>query len=169
MNEREFDKIFALMEVTFPENERRTYAGQKELMADPHYRLITESDSNNQIVAFLAAWEFPLFRFVEHIAVNPIMRGSGIGGKMMPAYMEELKKPVLLEVEHPDTELAQRRIGFYERLGFHLNPFEYVQPPLQKGQDNLPLNLMSYPQLLTDEEFILYRKILYRHVYKIKD
>ncbi|MGE8205868.1 GNAT family N-acetyltransferase [Heyndrickxia sp. NPDC080065] len=169
MNESEFDKIFALMEVSFPESERRTYGGQKELMADPHYRLITESDNNNQIVAFLAAWEFPLFRFVEHIAVNPIMRGSGVGGKMMTAYLEELKKPVLLEVEHPDTELAQRRIGFYERLGFHLNPFEYVQPPLQKGQDNLPLKLMSYPQLLTDEEFILYRETLYRNVYKIKD
>ena len=169
MNEREFDKIFALMEKSFPESERRTYAGQKELLADPYYRLITETDNNNQIVAFLATWEFSLFRFVEHIAVNPVMRGSGIGGKMMIAYIEESKKPILLEVEHPDTELAQRRIGFYERLGFHLNPFEYVQPSLQKGQDDLPLKIMSYPQFLTGEEFVLYKENLYRNVYKIKD
>lgn len=51
----------------------------------------------------------------------------------------EAKKVILFEVEDPDTELAQRRIGFYERMGFHLSPFEYVQSPLQKGQDDLPL------------------------------
>lgn len=169
MNETEFNKIFALMKESFPESERRTYAGQKQLLADPHYRLITETDNNNQIVAFLAAWEFPLFRFVEHIAVDPILRGSGVGGKMLTVYMKESKKPILLEVEYPDTELAQRRIGFYERLGYHLNSFEYVQPPLHMEQDNLPLKIMSYPQLLTNEEFILYREILYRSVYKIKD
>lgn len=92
MNERKFDKIFALMEESFPESERRTYAGQKVLLADPHYRLIAETDNNNEIIAFLAAWEFPLFRFVEHIAVDPIMRGSGIGGKMLAAFIEESKK-----------------------------------------------------------------------------
>ena len=112
MNEREFDKIFALMEVSFPESERRTYEGQKELLNVPYYRLITETDNNNQIVAFLAAWEFPLFRFVEHIAVDPLTRGSGIGGKMMTSYRKESKNPILLEVEYPDSELAQRRIGF---------------------------------------------------------
>ncbi|MGE7110365.1 GNAT family N-acetyltransferase [Lysinibacillus sp. NPDC047702] len=169
MNGREFDEIFALMEVSFPESERRTYAGQKGLLAEPYYRLITETNNNNQIVAFLAAWEFPSFRFVEHIAVDPILRGSGVGGKMLAAYMKESKKPILLEVEYPDTELAQRRIGFYERLGYRLNSFEYVQPPLHKEKDDLPLKIMSYPQLLTNEEFILYREILYRNVYKIVD
>lgn len=169
MNEREFDKIFALMKASFPESERRTYAGQKELLADPYYRLITETDNDNQIVAFLAAWEFPLFRFVEHIAVDPSMRGSGIGGEIMATYIEESRKPILLEVEHPDGELAQRRIGFYERMGFYLNPFEYVQPPLQKGQVDLSLKIMSYPQLLTEEEFALNRENLYANVYKVKD
>ncbi len=55
MNEREFDKIFALMEESFPESERRTYTGQKELLADEHYRLLTETDNNNQIVAFFSS------------------------------------------------------------------------------------------------------------------
>ncbi len=167
MNDSEFDKIFTLMKTSFPESERRTYAGQKELLADPHYRLITETNSNNQLIAFMAAWEFPLFRFVEHIAVDPATRGSGIGGKIMAAYIGESLKPILLEVEYPDTDLAQKRIGFYERLGFRLNPFEYVQPPLQKGQTYLPLKIMSYPQILTEEEFALHLEILYANVYKV--
>lgn len=58
-------------------------------------------------------------------------------------------------------EIAKQRICFYERLGFHVNPFEYVQPPLHKGQDDLSLKIMSYPKLLTNEGFIFYREILY--------
>jgi len=167
MNNTEFEKIFAIMKASFPESERRTYAGQKELLADPHYRIICEEDSNNRLVAFLAVWEFPMFRFVEHIAVDPTTRGSGIGGKIMAVYIEESSKPILLEVEYPDTELAQRRIGFYERLGFHLNSFEHVQPPLRKGESDLPLKIMSYPQILTEEDFYLYQEILYTNVYKV--
>lgn len=167
MNDKEFEKIYALMKASFPESERRTYTGQKELLADPHYRLITETNSNNQLIAFMAVWEFPLFRFVEHIAVDPTTRGSGIGGKIMAAYIEESLKPILLEVEYPDTDLARRRISFYERLGFHLNPFEYLQPPLQKGQPYLPLKIMSYPQIFTEEEFALHQEILYTTVYKV--
>ncbi|MCD9026167.1 GNAT family N-acetyltransferase [Cohnella sp. NL03-T5] len=167
MDDREFDKVFAIMKASFPASERRTYAGQKELLSDPHYRLITETDGNNNISAFLAVWEFPSFRFVEHIAVDPAIRGSGLGGKLMTAYIGESIKPILLEVEPPVTDLAQRRVNFYERLGFHFNLFEYVQPPLQKGQPDLPLKMMSYPQSLTEAKFALFEEILYTKVYKI--
>ncbi|TDL49728.1 N-acetyltransferase [Paenibacillus dendritiformis] len=167
MDNRDFDKVFTLMKASFPENERRTYTGQKELLSDSHYRLITETDGNNEIIAFLAAWEFPLFRFVEHIAVDPGIRGTGVGRKLMTSYIEESVQPILLEVELPITDLAQRRVSFYERLGFHINHFEHVQPPLQNGQPSLPLKMMSYPQSLTEAEFILFTEILYTKVYKV--
>ncbi|QTD40678.1 GNAT family N-acetyltransferase [Sporosarcina sp. Te-1] len=167
IDEREFDQLYALMEASFPNNERRTYAGQKALLEDPHYRLLTRTDDKNRIIAFLASWEFSTFRFVEHIAVDSVMRGSGTGGKLMSSYMEETTKPVILEVELPETELAQRRIGFYERLGFHLNPFDYVQPPLQEGQTDLPLHIMSYPRPITEEEFTHFKEMLYTVVYKV--
>lgn len=168
MNDKQFEHIFALMKASFPTSERRNYTGQKELLADPNYRLITETNSDNQVIAFMAVWEFPSFRFIEHIAVDPNTRGSGIGGKIMASYMEESSKPILLEVEYPDTDMAQRRIGFYERLGFQLNPFDYVQPPLQKGETYLPLKIMSYPQILTEEEFTDRKEILYTNVYKVE-
>ncbi|MFE3575933.1 hypothetical protein [Lysinibacillus sp. NPDC059133] len=52
MNEREFDKIFALMEVSFPESERRTYVGQMGLLANQHYRLITETDNAGSLLQY---------------------------------------------------------------------------------------------------------------------
>ncbi|TXK86120.1 GNAT family N-acetyltransferase [Paenibacillus sp. N3.4] len=169
MDERQFNEIFAIMKSSFPDSEMRTYAGQQALLSNPYYHLITQMDDNENIIAFLAAWEFPLFRFVEHIAVNPTIRGGGIGGKLVNAYIGESQKPVLLEVEPPVIELAQRRVGFYERLGFHLNFFEYVQPPLQEGQEDLSLNIMSYPQALTESEFGLYKGTLYTEVYQVPE
>ncbi|MNC01984.1 hypothetical protein D3C75_493490 [compost metagenome] len=167
MNPAAFDEIYTIMEASFPVSEIRTRSGQKALLDNPNYRIYTEQDAAGRIIAFLAAWEFPLLRFVEHIAVNPATRGGGIGCKLMNSYLARSDKPVLLEVEPPAGELEQRRIGFYERLGFHLNPYDYVQPPLRTGQPDLPLRIMTYPQPIRKSEFQLYREILYTEVYKI--
>ncbi|WP_028595024.1 GNAT family N-acetyltransferase [Paenibacillus assamensis] len=167
MNEKDFDTIYKIMQDSFPEYERRTYDGQKQLLDDPHYRIISKVNDMNQLIAFMAVWEFSMFCFVEHIAVTPAGRGSGIGGKLMSDYIGESQNPVILEVELPETDLAQRRIGFYERLGLHLNDFGYVQPSLQEGQPDVPLQVMSYPRTLTEDEFSQYRDILYSKVYKI--
>ncbi|MEK4877350.1 MULTISPECIES: GNAT family N-acetyltransferase [Paenibacillus] len=167
MNHTTFDEIFAIMEASFPTSEIRTFEGQQELLEVPDYRLITEMNSEGEIVAFMACWEFPGFRFVEHIAVDPGIRGGGIGKKLMTEYISLSNKPVLLEVERPLGEMEQRRIGFYERLGFHLNPYDYVQPPLREGNEDLPLLIMTYPNPVDEEEFQLYREILYSEVYKV--
>lgn len=165
VNDTEFDRAYAIMKASFPNIERRTYAGQKALLNDPRYRLLTETDDEGDLLGFLAAWEFPAFRFVEHIAVDPDTRGGGIGGRMMTAFLAVSPKPVVLEVEPPETELQRRRVGFYERFGFLLNDYAYLQPPLQAGQPDFPLKLMSYPRLLTDAEFDTCRETLYKHVY----
>ncbi|AIQ50724.1 GNAT family N-acetyltransferase [Paenibacillus sp. FSL R7-0331] len=166
MKPAQFDEIFSIMEDSFPESEFRTYSGQKALLDNPHYRISTRQDDGGRIIAFLAAWEFPELRFVEHIAVSPDIRGGGTGKLLMNSYLARSDTPVLLEVEPPDGELERRRIGFYERLGFHLNPFDYVQPPLRPGQQDLPLRIMTYPHPLQAAEFQQYREILYSKVYK---
>jgi ribosomal protein S18 acetylase RimI-like enzyme len=167
MNDITFDRVYEIMKASFPNIERRTYAGQKALLQNKHYRLLTESDDDGNILAFLAAWEFPTFQFVEHIAVDPQTRGGGIGGQLMTDFLAQSPSPVVLEVEPPVTELQKRRVGFYERLGFLLNDYAYVQPPLQQGLPDLPLMLMSNPRLLTVPEFERCRETLYQHVYGI--
>lgn len=78
MNHTTFDEIFAIMEASFPTSEIRTYEGQQELLDVSHYRLITEVNAEGKIIAFIACWEFPGFRFVEHIAVDPSIRGGAL-------------------------------------------------------------------------------------------
>lgn len=167
MDQSIFNEIFAIMEASFPVSEIRTYTGQKALLDNPNYRIHTENDAEGGVSGFLAAWEFTELRFVEHIAVNPDTRGGGTGKKLMSDYIAASDKPVLLEVEPPDGELERRRIGFYERLGFHLNPYDYVQPPLRTGQPDLPLRIMTYPRPISSEEFRRFRELLYTEIYKV--
>ncbi|ASR48212.1 GNAT family N-acetyltransferase [Paenibacillus kribbensis] len=168
MNEHDFSEIYAIMEASFPASECRTFDSQKALLKHPSYRIITEKNEQDKTIAFLACWEFTHFRFVEHIAVDQGIRGGGLGKKLMIRYISESDKPVVLEVEPPVDEWTQRRIVFYERLGFHLNHFEYVQPPLREGQADLRLQIMSYPGTLDEQAFAPFKEILYTEVYGLK-
>ena len=159
-----FTQAYALMQDAFPPTERRTFAGQRALLANPHYRLRVQTAAGS-VTALMAVWEFSHFRFVEHIAVSPSLRGQGVGGKWIEEYVAADALPVILEVEPPETELAARRIGFYKRHGFHTSPFAYQQPSMQDGQPPIPLILMQSGAPLTKADFLQVRDTLYHEVY----
>lgn len=171
MNQQQlFERVYEIMSASFPETEYRTKPGQEKLLNRPEYRLIGESDHREGTIAFLAVWEFPELCFIEHLAVDPTVRGGGVGNKLVQRYLEEQSiQPTILEVELPENELSARRIKFYERIGFHLNEFSYEQPPLREGAKPLPLKIMSYPEPLTEQEFHTCKDILYSQVYDIKE
>lgn len=58
----------------------------------------------------------------------------------------------MLEIDPPETEIAVRRLRFYERLGFVRNDYHYVHPSFQRPYEPHQLVLMSYPKAMTDEE-----------------
>ncbi len=83
-----------------------------------------------ELMAFLAVWEFDTFLFVEHFAVRKSCRNGGLGAVLLTQLTAQCRRPVILEVELPTGELEARRIAFYERNGFVMNPFEYMQPAM---------------------------------------
>ena len=164
---RDFDSFFELMSEAFPSVEMRSYEDAKSFLNEDLYNIIVDKDENDSITAFIASWEFTDFNFIEHFAVSSKMRGNGVGTSMLMDYMNKANKPIFLEVEPPENYISIRRIEFYKRLGFHLNSFEYFQPPMQKQHDFLPLKVMSYPESINQEEFINFKNMVYREVYKI--
>ena len=163
----DFDKIFDLMEASFPFDEYRTYDEQKALLDNPFYQVFVLKDSdNNSIKAFIAIWEFEDFAFIEHFAVNPQYRNGGIGAKILNKLVDLIGKTICLEVEPPEDELASRRIGFYQRNGFFLNHYPYMQPSISKGKNMISLLIMTSEKPVSKEEFESYKKVLYKIVYK---
>ena len=160
-----FAQVFSLMEQAFPPTERRTKAGQRALLHHPGYSYRILRDENKNFLGFLAVWDLGEFRFVEHFAVNEAARGKGIGGKALQMWMQEADTPVILEVEPPETEIARRRIGFYQRLGLYLNDFPYTQPSMQKDQPPIPLKIMSWPEKVEENTFRSWQKRIYQAVY----
>ena len=166
MKKSEFPAVYHLLESAFPANERRPLAAQRQLLTNPRYR-VAVSEQDGRVAAFLASWRLPEFRFIEHFAVCTERRSCGLGQRMLQTFLQESSSPAVLEVELPDTELARRRIGFYERNGFHLNSYRYFQPPMAPGQLPLPLLVMSSGGGLSECTFQRVRDELYRRIYHV--
>lgn len=166
ITKEEFDEIFKLMQKSFPESEYRPYEQQFKLLKVKEYKILTQYDGSGNLKAFAAIWDFPKFLFVEHLAVNPIYRGGGIGTKIMKDLIKSCNKRVILEIEPPQNEISIKRLQFYERLGFHICNYEYYQKPLREGQGQLRLNLMSYPDFLDKNSFDYINDYLRKYAYK---
>ncbi len=165
MEEKRFEEYYALMEQAFPANERHTAKGHLAEFDAPEFHSLCYVPDG--LHGFINYWELDGFVYVEHFAVQPELRGQGIGAALMAELREKVGNvPLVLEAEPPyDGAMAQRRIAFYERMGFRLNPYEYIQPAMSKGESPVPLVIMSLPEALTEMEFIAIRDTMYRVVY----
>lgn len=169
LERKNFDEAYRLMELSFPEDERRTYREQKELLTNPLYRIyVPEGSPDGRLQAFAAVWEFDTIAFIEHLAVDPAYRNHGIGAKILNEVAERAGKPLCLEVEPPNHEMASRRIEFYKRNHFFFNDYHYIQPSISKGRKAIPLFLMTSERNVTKTEFETIRDILYQHVYRVQ-
>lgn len=169
LNRKDFDKMFALIEISFPKDEYRTYTGHKALLDIPEYQVyVLWDDEKDELRALVTVWEFADIAYVEHLAVNPAYRNGGLGSVILEELTKKLGKMICLEVELPEDDMAIRRIGFYERNGFHLNEYPYIQPALAEGQNAIPLLIMTSERRISAKEFETIKNLLYAKVYNVK-
>lgn len=165
---QDFDKIYHLLELSFPNDEYRNYEGQKELFNNPLYSVYGLYDDVNDVKMLLATWEFDNFVFLEHFAVNPRYRNQGLGGKALHELAELFQKRICLEVELPETEMSCRRIQFYQRNNLFLNEYPYMQPSLAEGKNKIPLLIMTSGGKIDESMFREIKDTLYVEVYRIQ-
>ncbi len=167
ISKAEFEQFYSLMKASFPKSERRTKAAFRKLCENETRYKIYALFKEDTLYAFLTVWEFEGFVFGDHFAVSPALRGGGIGSKMLTEFKENCTLPFIIEVELPDSDLARRRIGFYERNALALCDFDYMLPAMQKGCESVPMKIMAYPTPLTQKEFEPIKKELYKIVYNV--
>ncbi|MFH1409738.1 MAG: GNAT family N-acetyltransferase [Nanoarchaeota archaeon] len=164
----EFKEAWELYVSSFPSDERRTLPSQKESLRCPQYAFFRILN-NSTFAAIIAVWHLEDFSFIEHFAVKKDIRSKGIGTGSLKEYLSKENKTIVLEVERPPSENASNRITFYEKIGFALNTFEYLQPPYGKGKKPVPLFLMTYPNKISESEFLSIRSTLHTVVYGLKE
>lgn len=150
-----FHEAWELYEDAFPLQERRLLHEQKYILQNDKYHFDVYFHKN-QFTGFLLWWNFDTFWYIDHFATILAQRNKGIGKQILQNFINRNATPIILEVELPSSHIEQRRIQFYERLGFQLNHHYYEIPPSEKNQSPLQLLLMSYPHPLTDEDVAVF-------------
>lgn len=159
----DFDRIYSLLQCSFPADEYRPSEAQKALLSRPEYTAYVTDDAS----AVITVWQFNGFAFIEHFAVSPSLRNRGLGSQLLQLVISVLRCPVCLEAELPDTDLAARRIRFYQRCGFFVNPYPYVQPAYSSDRKSVPLLILTSGAPISESEFQTIRDNLYQTVYGI--
>ena len=158
-----------LLVESFPPEEYRELEHLREYtdrIGNFHNNIIFDDDLP---IGFITYWDFDEFYYVEHFAVDPAQRNGGHGKNVLNHLCELLQHPIVLEVEMPEEEMAQRRINFYKRQGFVLWEKPYLQPPYRPGDDYLPMLLMAHGNLEHERDFETVKNSIYREVYNVQE
>ncbi|MEZ2443710.1 GNAT family N-acetyltransferase [Chitinophaga sp. RCC_12] len=152
-----------LYEEAFPEEERRPWNQQVQLVASRKLQLL-HIHREDAFAGFIFYWNLPEFSFIEHFAIHPRTRGGGAGTQVMQLMEAQLNR-IVLEVEPPVTEQAIRRIKFYGRLGYQAFAESYHQPPYHPHYPPLELRLMQKGLAPAAAMFPNIKEQLYKYVY----
>lgn len=163
----DFEKIYEIMEKSFPLTEFRTKDEQSALFKNKYYKIIGIKE-NGIPISFAALWCFEDFTFIEHLATTPKCRNKGLGATILQEITSNEDKIVCLEVEPPVCNLTRRRVAFYERNGMFFNSYPYIQPSISAGREAIPLFLMTSHTTIDKENFIAIKNKLYKEVYKVR-
>lgn len=166
LSSQEVNFVKEVYKTSFPESERRPFDLMLQLYIESTSFVIQVVKRDSVLVGLLTYWNFKDFIFAEHFAIISRVRNGGIGKDVMDLFIQNTDKPIVLEVELPTTILAERRIGFYQRIGFKLwENIQYQQPAYREGRPPIPMKLMTYRDLDLDKEVGEIKEIIYREVY----
>ena len=150
------------IEKNFPINERRDNDIQQNLLNNedftPYY-----IEFMGELVGLFSLWQLKGFTFIEHFAVFDNFKNKGLGTKALEL-LKTTYNNLVLEAEPPKTEIAKRRIAFYERNGFTVCNNLYYQPPYRQGENQTRLNVLYFANSF---DFETVKQELYSKVYNL--
>lgn len=146
--------------VSFPIYEQRDEKQQAYAFTDTHYHLLATIE-DDVLVSFISYWEFDTYVYIEHLAVNPGLRGRNAGSKTLSAFAEHIQKTIILEIDPPVDEISRKRLRFYEKLGYKTNPYKHFHPAYMPQQyEPHELLVLSNPASLDKAEYKQFYKDL---------
>lgn len=154
-----YPQFLSLYDSSFPKFERRSHGALIETFKQKEFTQEIYVE-NSKLLALLSYWTFEKFVFLEYIAVDASLRGTGIGSKILGAFLAQLNgKACILEIDPPVDYISKKRLRFYEKLAFKQTPYKSVQTYLKHDSGQV-LEILSYPQVLAASEYENFARIL---------
>ena len=144
-----WNSVWNLYEESFPVAERRKMEDHLLACTDERFFPLSAWDGG-RLAGLLFFWEWKGYRYLEHLAVTPELRGQGYGSEML-RYLRDSEQTIILEIDPLVNELSVRRLQFYERAGFTLTPYRFVHLPYRLEAQPQELLILSYPRMITKE------------------
>ena len=159
-----FDSFYDILTDSFPKNELRPKRNMQRTAKNEKYILLSY-DRDDKIIGGTAIWLLSDFVFIEYLVVDNAFRNCGIGAEILKELKAFYNLPLVLEAEPPETDIAKRRISFYQRNGFFLNDYPYEQPAYSERQAAVPLVIMTSEGFINPERFTDIKRTIYKEVY----
>ncbi|MCD7972016.1 MAG: GNAT family N-acetyltransferase [Candidatus Azobacteroides sp.] len=163
MNNEWWNKFIRIYSTSFPVYEQRSIIQQETAFMNPRYHLFF-THKEDKIQAFISFWDFDEYIYIEHFAVNQELRGQHIGSETLVAFKEKVGKRILLEIDPVTDEISRKRLSFYEKLNFKVNPYIHLHPPYDPAYpphelvvltSDKPIFAVLYQQFKNDLEKIV--------------
>jgi ribosomal protein S18 acetylase RimI-like enzyme len=147
------------MKDCFSKNELRTYSRQRKIGNFSNYHIDAINFAEN-IIGFLAWWDFGWIIFIEYLAVLQKYQNQGIGTQLINRLFS-YKRPIILEVDFDNANA----IAFYKKMGFVTNVYEYKPMELKGNIGCKNLQLMTWSSQLTKKEYFKFLRELRKPEY----
>jgi ribosomal protein S18 acetylase RimI-like enzyme len=162
-----FDSAWAILNDSFPADERRSLEAHRAIEHDERYEF-SAILSDDAVVGAVGLWRFPRVTVVEHIAIAPHARSRGIGSAIIARLLGSSGVPVVIEVEPASTGTdAALRMRFYSKLGFVANDCAYRQPAYDATKNPVEMVLMTHPTALSAPVLDGIKDVLYTEIYHV--
>ncbi|MEW5560313.1 GNAT family N-acetyltransferase [Enterobacter asburiae] len=153
-----FSLVDNLYSHAFPWHEQREDVAKRQALAHPDYALEAWYDGDI-FVGLSGTWRFGDYGYIEHLAIDDSLRGQGYGKRLLARLLARNPR-TLLEIDPLTTDIAHKRLRFYQSMGFVANDYAHTHPSYHDGIADHELMVLSYPQPLAEEEYQRFRKDL---------
>ncbi len=151
---------------SFPMYEQRTSEQQHYAFSRDEYHLDIYTTEKEEYIGFLSYWDFDAYIYIEHFAIDAGKRGTGYGKELLADFLHSCGKTVVLEIDPVVDEISARRLRFYQSLGFVRNSRKHIHPPYRRGYEGHSLEVVSYPNVLSQAEYDQFKEDLSVQVMK---
>lgn len=141
MDDPAFGECWQLYWDAFPVYEQRRKEEQRGAMMQPDYHFDAIYQAG-RFVGIMLYWKQKDFIYLEHFAIAPGLRGGGFGTKALSMLLDEGTQ-VILEIDPVKDEISEKRLHFYQSLGFCRNEFKHIHPPYRHQFTGHALEVLS--------------------------